>query len=571
MRISIVKSKNAKSIYIIKYVGGNKSYSSTIHKKLGTMAELMKSKNMSEEEVLAWAKAQAKKETELYKKDTAVIRIDYPSSEKIDSNNSNLYNCGYLFLQSIYNELGLDDICKSIKSKYKIEYDFNNVLSRLLYTRILYPGSKYSSYEASKKFIEKPEFDLHQIYRALDVIAKENINIQSQIYKNSLKKINRNTGVLYYDCTNYFFEVEEASGMKQYGVSKEHRPNPIVQMGLFMDGDGLPLAFCINPGNQNEQLSMKPLEENIIKDFNLSKFIVCTDAGLASNSNRIFNAKGSRSYIVTQSLKKLNKHLKEWALNPTEWKLRGSDRLYDISNINEETHYKDIFYKETWINDNDIEQRLIVTYSVKYKNYQQRIRKGQVERAIKTVERNSCLKHNKPNDPARFIDEDHYTKNGEVAENVALDLNMEAIVKEAMFDGYYGVCTTLEDDVESIIKINQGRWEIEESFRIMKTEFKARPVYLSRDNRIKAHFVTCYLSLLLERILEKKLDNKYTTRTIINTIKDMQVSRDNGYDYIPHYQLTDCAKDIQEVFGYKLDTKIIPDARMKKILKQSKK
>jgi transposase len=570
MRISIAKKKLGSYIYIVKDVTINGKRTTKPIDSLGSIRSLSKKLNISEDKVIPWARELAKEMTIKENEQNNTISIKFSQSKLINKNCLNTYNSGYLFLQSVYHELGLNNICKSISDKYKIEYDLNSILSRLIYTRILYPGSKRTSYDSSKKLIEQPDFDIHQIYRSLDVIAKENSFIQSQVYKNSTKAFKRNTSVLYYDCTNYFFEIEKASGLKQYGMSKEHRPNPIVQMGLFMDGDGLPLAFCINPGNQNEQLSLKPLEEDIIKDFKLSKFIVCTDAGLASKSNRIFNNKSNRSYIVTQSLKKIKKYLQEWSLETSGWKLRGNGKEYNISDIDESLSYNSIFYKERWINENEIEQRLIVSYSLKYKNYQQSIRQGQIERAEKMVKKQNNKKAKRPNDPSRFIEEYHTTENGEIADENSLSMNESAILKEAKFDGFYAVCTTLEDDIEDIINVNKRRWEIEESFRIMKTEFKSRPVYLSDDERIKAHFTTCYLALLIERIIEKKLEEKYTTSNIINTLRDMNLHILPGEGYTPGYERTDLTDKLHEIFKFRTDYQITTNKNIKKIIKKSK-
>ena len=338
------------------------------------------------------------------------------------------FNGGYLFLQKIYHELRLDKICKEISQKYKFDFDLDSILSRLIYGRVIFPSSKLATYELSKRFIEQPNFDLHQIYRALEFLAKETDFIQSSLYENSLKVSKRNTGVLYYDCTNYFFEIEQEDGDKQYGPSKDHRPNPIVQMGLFMDGDGIPLAFSINRGNMNEQLTLKPLEKKIISDFELSKFIVCTDAGLASEDNRKFNDKDGRAFITTQSIKKLKEHLKKWALATDGWKLPGSDKTYDISKLDEmidkatpEEKAKiisKVFYKERWIKENDFEQRLIVTYSIKYRDYQRKIRNSQIERAQKVIENNPTkIKKCNANDYKRFINKTSCTPDGEVADN----------------------------------------------------------------------------------------------------------------------------------------------------------
>lgn len=397
------------------------------------------------------------------------------------------------------------------------------------------------------------------------------------MYKNSLKISKRNTNILYYDCTNYFFEIEQESGLRQYGPSKEHRPNPIIQMGLFMDGDGIPLAFDITAGNTNEQITLKPLEEKILEDFKLSKFIVCTDAGLASNANRKFNDEDNRAFITTQSIKKLKKHLMDWALSPDDWSLSGNTKKYNINDIEKDEAsielYKDkVFFKERWINENGLEQKLIVTYSLKYRDYQRQIRNFQIERA-KLALANKSFKLDKcnQNDFKRFIKKTNITDDGEIAEKKVLTLNNDIIQKEAKFDGFYGVCTNLEDNAEEIIKVNQRRWEIEESFRIMKSEFKARPVYLSRDDRITAHFTTCFLSLVILRFLEKKLDEKYTSSQIIDTIKDMNLKKNFDCSYEPVYTRSDLTDDLHEKFGFRTDYEILKESYMKKILKKTKK
>ena len=412
---------------------------------------------------------------------------------------------------------------------------------------------------------------MQHIYRALEVISKESDFIESSVYKNSLKISKRNTKVLYYDCTNFFFEIEKADGLKQYGVSKEHRPSPIVQMGLFMDGDGIPLAFSIFDGKANEQPSLKPLEERILKDFKLSKFVVCTDAGLSSHDNRLFNNEKERAFIVTQSIKKLKKHIKEWALDPEGWSLHGSIKTFNLNEIDDTSENKATYYKERWINEKGLEQKLMVTYSPKYKAYQRSIRDGQVIRAEKLVEKPSNLSKKKKNDPKRFISEVRCTPDGEVAKNQVLGIDESIIFEEEKYDGFYGVCTNLESDPESIIKVNRRRWEIEESFRILKSEFKARPVYLSRDDRIRAHFTTCFLSLLVYRLLEKKLDEEYTATELIETLKDLNFMELKGDGYVPLYKRTDITDALHEKFNFRTDTQIVDSSTMKKILKQTKK
>lgn len=276
-----------------------------------------------------------------------------------------------------------------------------------------------------------------------------------------------------------------------------------------MDSDGIPLAFCINNGNTNEQVTLKPLKEKIISDFKLSKFVVCTDAGLASIGNRKFNNTDNRSFITTQSVKKLRKHLKEWPLDPTGWRLSGYNQTYNLNELDEKKDLKNIFYKERWIKEDGLEQKLIVTFSLKYKNYQSAIRNRQVERAQNTIDKTPTkLKKCNANDYKRFISKSHCTPDGEIADKEILGIDTTLIDQGAVFDGFYAVCTNLEDEAAAIIKVNQKRWEIEECFRIMKTEFKARPVYLQRDDRIRAHFTTCFISLMIYRLLEKKIRRK---------------------------------------------------------------
>lgn len=575
MRIRKVKTKNTIQYAIIYDTKINGKRTTKIYQNLGTLEKIsLLSKN---EDPLVWLNNYVNELNKKFKEDTLPVIIKKEPNELIKKGEQNLYNCGYLFLEKLYYELGINKICEDISNKYKFEYDLNNILSRLIYGRIIFPTSKLATYELSRKFIEQPNFELHDIYRALEVISKENEYIQSELYKNSLKVSKRNTGVLYYDCTNYFFETEQEEGLKQYGPSKEHRPNPIVQMGMFMDGNGIPLAFNITPGNTNEQITLTPLEEKILDDFKLSKFIVCTDAGLASNANRKFNNKNDRAFITTQSIKKLKKHLKNWALTPTGWNLSGDLKEYDISKLEETEESKEfyknkIFYKERWIKEDGLEQKLVVTYSLKYKNYQQRIRDNQVERARNAIEKNSIKldKYNQ-NDYKRFVTKTSVTKDGEVAENKILSLNLEQIEKEEQYDGFYGVCTNLEDNAEEIIKVNQRRWEIEECFRIMKSEFKARPVYLQRDDRITAHFTTCFLSLVLYRFLEKKLEETYTCSEIIETIRNMNLNKLSELGYLPTYTRRDITDKLHEIFGFRTDYQIIQNKKMKKILENIKK
>lgn len=566
------KSKNSASFYVIKSVYNSKtqSNSSKIVEKLGTENELRQ--KLNGQDPYEWAKKYIAELNKQEKEAKREVLVKCSPIKQIDKNDKRSYNGGYLFLQQIYHELGLHKICKDISNRYKFTFNLDSILSRLIYARIIFPASKLATNELAKNFIEQPDFDIQHIYRALEVISKESDFIQSELYNNSLKIYDRKKGILYYDCTNYFFEIEQEAGLKQYGVSKEHRPNPIVQMGLFMDSDGIPLAFCTNKGNTNEQITLKPLEEKIISDFKLSKFVVCTDAGLASTANRKFNDKKNRSFITTQSIKMLKKHLKEWALDPAGWRLTGSDKTFNINELDQALDIKNIFYKERWIKENGLEQKLIVTFSLKYRNYQASIRGRQVERAQRTIDKNpGKIKKVNANDYKRFITKTHCTPDGELADKEILGIDSSLIEKESVYDGFYAVCTNLLDDASAIIKVNQKRWEIEECFRIMKTEFKARPVYLQRDDRIEAHFTTCFISLMIYRLLEKKLEKKFTCNEIISGLKDMNFFEVKGEGYIPTYTRNDFTDAVHDTFGFRTDLQIVNKKTIKNILKGTQK
>mgnify|MGYP000871436341 FL=1 len=577
MRLKVSKSKNAASLYVIKSVYNSKtqSNSSKIVEKLGTEAELRK--KLDGKDPYEWAKEYIEELNKKEKEQTRDVIVKYSQSKRIEKGVQRSFNGGYLFLQQLYHQLGLHKICNVISDKYKFTYNLDSILSRLIYGRILFPSSKLNTLQESKSLLEQPDFELQHVYRALEVIAKETDFIQSELYENSLSVSKRNDRVLYYDCTNYFFEIEQEDGLKQYGFGKDHKPNPIVGMGLFMDGDGIPLAFSIHSGNTNEQTTLKPLEGKILKDFELSKFIVCTDAGLSSTENRIFNDKNERAFITTQSVKKLKKYLKQWALDSTGWHLPDRKESYDISMLDkdEETYEKfklETFYKERWIKEDGLEQKLIVTYSLKYRDYQRQIRSRQLERAVKLVEtRPSDVTKRSQNDFKRFISYTNVTKDGEAADKTIYSLSEDTIADEEMYDGFYAVCTNLDDDATSITKINHRRWEIEECFRIMKSEFKARPVYLSRDDRIKAHFTTCFLALVVYRYLEKYLGEKYTCHEITSGLRDMSFYHIPPEGYVPTYTRSDFTDALHESFGFRTDTEIVSNREMKNIFKDTKK
>ena len=576
MRLSYSKSKNTTIFYIIKDYTKNKKRSTKIVHKIGNLEEVQKLagnndyKDWLNNYVKSYNEEHAKNETIIIKKNNKKI-----ISKDINSS----FNVGYLFLKKLYNELKINEICNTIKDKYQFHFDLNEILSYLVFARIIYPSSKLETFKQCQNFIEQPKFKLHDEYRSLSYIAKNMDYIQEALFNNSKNVINRNSNIIYYDCTNYFFEIDNEDNLRKYGVSKEHRPNPIVGMGLFMDGDGLPLSCNIYPGSMNEQKTLIPEETKIVDKFKLdtTKIILCTDAGLASDEIKKFNIKDNRAFVITQSLKKLPEEIKQQVFDKLEWRIPND--LKNIYNLNEienddelkEKYYNTIFYKIIQTETKSVKQDLIVTFSFKYFDYNRNIRNNQIERAKKSIETNNVTRKGKnQNDYRRFINSINLTNDGEVAENATYSINQEIIDNEEKYDGYYALTTNLIDDVNEILKIVKGRWEIEESFRIMKNDFLARPINLSREDRIKAHFMTCFISLFIYRLLEKKLNYKYTTSQILNTLKNMDVLESKGDGYIPTYTRTDLTDELHELFGFRTDYEINTYKDFEKIFQQIK-
>ena len=372
--------------------------------------------------------------------------------------------------------------------------------------------------------------------------------------------------VIYYDCTNYFFEIDEEDEFRKYGISKEHRPNPIVGIGLFMDGDGIPLSFNIYPGNQNEQKTLIPEKTKIISDFKLddTKIILCTDAGLASDEIKKFNIKDNRGFVITQSLKKLKDKYKEKVFDKSDWRVPNDlKNVYNLETIEndeslKEKYYDTLFYKIIETETKSVKQDLIVSFCFKYFDYNRNIRNNQIERAKKSIDTNNVTRKGKnQNDYRRFINSTPLTENGEVAENTNYSINEDLIKEEEKYDGFYALTTNLTGNINEILKISKDRWEFEESFKIMKSDFLTRPINLSREDRIKAHFMTCFISLLIYRILEKKLDYKYTTTEILNTLKNMEMIEHKGLGFEPVYKRTNLTDELHDIFKFNTNYEII--------------
>ena len=532
--------------------------------------------------------------------DDEKVIIEKYSNRIIPKNEINKFNVGYLFLKDIYYSLKLDKIVKYITEKYKFEFDLNEVLCNLVFSRIIYPSSKLKTYELSKNFIETPKYNLENLYRGLTYLNNDLDYIQKQLYNNSKAVIDRNTKIMYFDCTNYYFDINEETELQKYGHGKDGKAKPLVGMGLFMDGNGLPIAMNIFPGSDSETKQLIPLQKQIANDFDLEdkKTIICTDAAMCTDEIKQFNIKDGRSFVITQSIKKLKQIYKDEIFKDDNWRIVGDlthiYKLSDILNDEEKStiHYETVFYKIVQTETAHVVQDLIVTFQIKYRDYLRNVRNGQIERArkkISSTNKGDKIKlSNNPNDYRRLIKENvevigsKKKSNNEKNSNslnesskkekysYSYSIDEDIIKEEEKYDGYYGITTNLNGDISEILAISKNRWEIEESFRILKTDFDSGTIHLSREDRIKAHFLTCFISLLIYRILENKLDYKYTHNQIIEKLREMEVYEEKGSGYSPAYVRTDLTDDLHEIFGFRTDYEIISYKVFEKIFRQIK-
>ena len=514
------------------------------------------------------------------------VNLTLNPNKQIEKDVNRSFFSGHLFLRKIYYELGIDKICENIRKKYHFTFDINQIVECLLFARIIWPSSKLSTFEQSKKFIGNYNFDIQHIYRTLSYLSKEIDNVQKNLFDYSNKVIERDYKVIYYDCTNYFFYTEE-NDFQRYGISKQHQPLPLVQMGLFMDADGYPFAMNIHPGNKSETQTMIPSEKEFLKEYNMDRknIVVCTDAAMCTDDIKKFNVKDGRGFIITQSIKKLSNELQEFALDKTGWRILGNLKdIYNLEDIEKDEslkkkYYNTIFYKEIECETKSVKQALIVTFSFKYQEYQHKLKSRQLERATKIVEeinkKNKKAKQKKEiekikitknqNDPKRFIQQINTTDSGEVACNIEYSIDQTIFENEEKFNGLYGITTNLMNDTQTIVKVMKGRWEIEESFRIMKDDFDAGTVYLSREDRIKGHFITCFLSLFIYRYLEHQLDDKYTVKQIVSKLQEMKMLEHKGKGFEPIYTRTDLTDDLHSFLGINTDNEIVTYKKIKKI------
>ena len=563
--------------------------STVIIEKLGTLEEI--ARNHPGMDPREWVRMRARELTMQEKQQSAAVRIDLNPALRIKSGARHSVRGGMLPLMPLFHGwLGLESTCRNISSRHGFKYDLCSILSTLVYGRILCPDSKMSTLLKAQSFIESPDCSVEDVYRALSVLAEESENIQRDIYRATCEKGPRDTSVIYYDCTNYYFEIEKddrdyfdesgrlSRGLRKYGHSKEGRPNPIVQMGMFMDADGMPLAFCVNPGNTPETQTIIPLERTLTEKFDMDMFVCCTDGGLGSREVREYNMTDGRDYITVQSLKdrKVDPNVQKWALQDGNWNIPGMEGEYTIKQaeellgekFNETTLYKDRWYK---VGRNEWEEHYVVTYSNKFAQYQRQTRREQIERAIKKIERGEAARPKSPNDCRRFILTEHATKEGELAEMKSSTIDGEKVRSEERFDGLYCLATSIDDTPGVILKANHFRYEIEALFRITKTDLELRPIYLQRKDRIIGHFIVCFIALLIIKKMQKMMGGKYSVETIVEMLRGMDYTLLEAHGYIPAFDRNQTTDDIIATTKQTLDTQIITKPTMRAILRKLKK
>ena len=579
-------------------------------KRLGKHSELL----LITDNPLEYAKNEVKKMNEEYRSGRSefIVTMDFneriPSTDSPCSNSTSL-NIGYLYLKDIYAKLNLSDFFKSVSSDRKITYDCNKICQFLTYARILDPASKYGTYDKLDTYYEKPQVEYQHMIRFLDILDRNSDKYLKHLFDNSENIVKRDTSVMYYDCTNYFFETEKPDeeivdevtgeiilGLRQFGISKENKTSPIVEMGLIMDSRGIPISMCIHPGNTNEQLTAVPLEKEVIKMTGNKKFIYCADAGLGSYNIRKFNDMGGRAYIVTQSVKKLGQEIKDIVFNDSNYRLLSNDdaitlkemRTFNKKDANNLSLYNDFVYKvipantamDTGLYEEKVykngrtkkvkakgtlHQYIIVTFSRKMMEYQRTIRERQLERAKKLLRLKDPEKIKKgPNDIRRFLK----NTSSDTANYV---LDMDKIHEEEKYDGFYAVATNLDDSAKDILAVAQNRYKIEDCFRIMKTNFDARPVFLRKPERIRAHFLICYTALLIYRLMECKLDDNLThvtTSNLIKTLRNMNVVNMDDMYYKSIYSGSQALDALERCFELQLNRKYYRPSDLNKIVKK---
>lgn len=596
------KPIEGKIIYIAKSFRTKSGSSSTKNvRRLGTLDEIRQREDIAD--AWAWAKSQVELANTEEKENRRKVSVSFSPDKVMTKDEIRSFNIGYLILDKLYHELCIDRICGGIERRSKFTYNLNEIMRQLVLCRILWPASKKATWELATSLALVKPLNLHQIYRSLIVIERNLDYLQERLFHYSKDLLKRNTSIIYYDCTNFFFESTVETELRRPGASKENRRTPIVQMGIFMDAEGLPLAFNINPGNTNEQTTLRPLEKMIGERMNIEEFIMCTDAGLSSGNNKVYNDTDLRKFITVQSVKTLpdtdgrkksSGRIKTWAMADGGWHLPNDPETeYTLTEIlkpeNREIYKDKAFYKErwypTWIKDTDtgvetkLEQRCIVSFSLKYFEYQRTKRNKNLDKAQKAIQHGNAA--DPPKNFRSYIKEEKCTQEGEVAEiEAGYYIDYDRVSQEEQYDGFYAICTNLNEytdklgnshhTISDLLKINRARWEIEESFRIMKTHMKARPVYLRDDRAIKAHFATCFIALFLYRVLEHRLGEQFTTDQIMSTLRNMDALHIQSEGFVPTFKRSNLTDKLFEISGFRLDTEIVTLKKLKSIISHTK-
>lgn len=570
--------------------------------RLGSLAEIREREGVTDPWL--WAQQELSRRNEEERLGRQTLKIELSPTKRIKAGEQTRYSGADLMLIPLYNALGLPQICRELQKGIKAQYSLNEILEALVVLRILYPCSKKSTCELNSKRIRKTSFALEDVYRALTLLSSHIDDIQARVWQNSQKLMRRNTRVIYYDCTNYYFEIEDNDrdyvdmetgeviiGLRKRGKSKENRPNPIVQMGLLMDGDGIPLSFIIFPGNESEQPSLQRIEEMVARKFGLKEFIISTDAGLGSEDNRRYNMTEGREYITVQSLPSLSKADQDMALDPRGWRVAYRDKglapidrsspekeIFNLDEIDLDAERGTRFYKEIIVNKNlrgDITtsrpERIIVTYNHDFALYLRHKREERISTAQKIISRKQTKSRQSQQDPRRYVTTDYVTKDGQKAAKVRMALDKKAIAHEQRFDGFYAYGTSLDDNAIDVLRARSFHHEIEHLFRTTKTFLDARPVHLRRQERIRSHFLVCFLAMIILKILQKQLNMpELSIDCLIGTLRSFEFDYFKSVGYRPLFERNDITDQLQETTGLHFDTEIVETKRMNKLYRSIK-
>ena len=603
MHLSPAKPQEGKIYYIAKSFRNERGISTKKNMfRLGTLDEIRRREGVSD--AWQWAQEELARRNEEERIGRQKLKIELSPSKRINTGECVKYSGGDLMLIPFYNALGLPQICREIQTDTRTEYSLNEILESLVVSRILYPCSKKGAYELNKKRIRPTSFGLEDIYRALSLLSSHIDDIQARVWSNSQKITDRNTRIIYYDCTNYYFEIEDNDkdfvdkqtgeyipGLRKRGKSKENRPNPIVQMGMLMDGDGMPLSFIIFPGNESEQPSLQKIEEMVANKFGLNEFIISTDAGLGSENNRRYNMTEGREYITVQSLPSLPKADQDMALAPEGWRIAFRDsalppidpfnperKIFNLSEIDLDAERHTRFYKEIIVDkcmDGDKstarQERVIVTYSHDFALYLRHKREERISSAQKIVNRRQTKSRQSQQDPRRYVATEYITKEGIKATNVKMALDQKAITADQRFDGFYAYGTSLDDDAADVLRARSFHHEIEHLFRTTKTFLEARPVHLQRQDRIRSHFLICFLAMVIIKIFQKKLHMpELTIDQLILTLRSIEFDYFKSIGYRPLFERNEITDRLQQIAGITIDTEIVETKRMNKLYRNIK-